>query len=115
MDIGAQLFADPSWQNGFKLLCDYRAASDFNPNVSELQNLVNQDRKLRPTFDKSLCAILVASDSIFDIARVWQMMSEDSIVKSCVFKELGQALKWLGIGAESYERMENHINTMRAI
>jgi hypothetical protein len=112
MDTGAKLFTEPSWQNGFKLRCDYRAASDFNPSVSELLNLVKQDRKLRFTFDKSQCAILVSSDSFFDIIRTWQMMSEDSIVTSYVFKELGQALKWLGISAEHFERMENRINTI---
>jgi hypothetical protein len=67
MDTGAKLFAEPSWQNGFKLRCDYRAASDFNPSVSEFQNLVKPDRNIRTTFDKSLCAVLASSDSVFDI------------------------------------------------
>jgi hypothetical protein len=112
MTAGAQLFTDSSWENGFKVLADYRGITEFNPSVKELENLVKQDSVLNPKFDKSHMAVVVPNEFLFNIMRVWEMMSLENIIHSRVFKDLSPALDWLGVSLEQFERIESRVNTM---
>jgi hypothetical protein len=110
---GAQIFSHPLWQNGFKILADYSEITHLNLSAQELQNLVSQDNRLSPRFNKSLFAIVAPNDFYFGLFRMWELLSMDNIISSKVLKDLGQALDWLDIKTEDYKRMKMQMETIK--
>ncbi len=97
MTEGARMFAENEWANGFNILCDYREITDFNLKTEDIEKIVDQDKNNELLFDKSKCAIVAGSDLIFGISRMWEILSEDNKIMTMIFRNIEDALKWLGI------------------
>lgn len=101
--IGRQLFTDPKWSNGFRLLIDYRNIQQFDVQSKDVVQLVHQDKEYESLFDMSKCAILAESNVVFGVSRMWKSLSGNVQINSNVFRKLDDALHWLEIPAATLE------------
>jgi hypothetical protein len=92
---GAQMFGEPAWQPGFRILCDYRRASHVLGDHEQIRQLVAQDRDNDARLRGTLCAVVAEKDHVFGLARMWEMLSEGSAFEACTFRVYAEALAWL--------------------
>jgi hypothetical protein len=98
---GVRIFTDREWVNGFNILCDYRETTAINLTPSDIRRIIKQDINNVPLFDKSKFAILADKDLIFGFSRMWEILSENNPIKTMVFRNISDSLRWLD--------MEDHI------
>ena len=103
---GERMFAEGEWRNGFSILCDYREITELNVTSEEVKRLVGQDKKNERLFDKSKCAVVATKDFIFGLSRMWEILSEDTSLTKMVFKDIADAIRWLGLDLDVSDWME---------
>ena len=98
---GAKVFAESEWTNGFNILIDYREISKFEVKAEGVHKIINQDKANKHLFDQSKCAIVADSDLVYGLSRMWEILSEDSKIPTMIFRNIEDALQWLGLDRDS--------------
>lgn len=106
MTEGARMFAEKEWQNGFDILCDYRGITEFSLSSNDVKNVVDQDKKNEPLFDNSKCAIVANRDLVFGFSRMWEILAEDTNLTKMVFRDIKDAMNWLGMDMNFLDSMQ---------
>ena len=97
---GARLFAENAWENGFRILCDYRKITEFNISNEDVRRIVDQDKQHEPLFDQSKCAVVAVDNLVFGLLRMWESLSYDNRLLKMIFRDMDEALEWLGVGLD---------------
>lgn len=100
---GARMFGEPEWENGTNILCDYSEITDFSIDTRDIEKVVRQDKKNDPIIGKCKCAVVAKDDYVFGFSRMWEILSMDTELTSMVFRNLKDALRWLGL--DRYENL----------
>lgn len=103
---GARMFAETEWQNGFNILCDYRAITEFDLSNEDIKMIADRDKVHEPIFDKSKCAVVATSDLIFGLSRMWEIISEDTSLTTMIFRDIRKAIDWLEIDMDFLATMK---------
>ncbi len=103
---GARMFAEPEWENGFNILCDYREISEFDLDREDVEEIVASDKRNEPLLDESRCAVVATDNLVFGISRMWEILSHDTRLTNMVFRDMDEAMAWLGL--ESDFPLSNH-------
>lgn len=89
-----RLLADDSrFRSGFNQLCDLRDVTEMRVGTSGIRQIVS----LNPFVAGSRRAVVVASDVAFGMARMYQILTDASPDELEVFRDLDEALRWLGV------------------
>lgn len=103
---GARMFAEKEWFNGFSVLCDYREIDVFDLETEDIDGIVNQDKINERLFDQSKCAIVSGSNVVFGISRMWEILSENNRIETMVYRDIEDALRWLGIDEHIFQSIK---------
>jgi hypothetical protein len=90
------LTADPRFEPSMRQLADFRAVTDLELDADTIRQLAS----LSPFGAGSQRALLVGSDVAYGMARMFQIMREDSPDELNVFRGFSSALDWLGLAHE---------------
>ena len=87
------LTADPRFARSFHQLADLRDVTDLQVTASTIREMV----RLNPFGAGARRAMVVTCDVAFGMARMYQILRDGSPDKLEIFREMDDALQWLGI------------------
>ena len=92
-----ELLEDPAYTPPMLKLVDYRKVKEYQFSNKEAEIFSKKKASMAKHFSQEKCAILVASDLGFGIARLHQAFIDEKNIKTEVFRNLEDAQKWLGV------------------
>jgi hypothetical protein len=87
------LIADPRFARNFHQLIDLRDVTNVQFTASTVEELV----RLNPFGAGARRAVVITSDVVFGMARMYQILSDESPDELQIFRKMDDALQWLGI------------------
>lgn len=96
-DIYSELIKHRDWQAGFDILCDYRSIEDFDVSSRDIDEIAEWQTSIDSMIGNGKCAVVASRDSVFGMSRMWEMISAKRSQHICVFREMDDAMSWLGI------------------
>ena len=96
-DIYSELIKHRDWQAGFDILCDYRSIEDFDVSSQDIDEITDWQSSIDSLIGNGKCAVVASKDSVFGMSRMWEMISSERSQDICVFREMDDAVSWLGI------------------
>ena len=87
------LTANPRFARGFRQLVDLRDVTDIQVTASTVREMV----RLNPFGASAQRAVVVTSDVVFGMARMYQILSDESPDELQIFRKMDDALQWLWI------------------
>jgi hypothetical protein len=103
------LKAEPGFEPSFAQVADLRGITEVLVGSAGLLSLARHN----PFGAGSRRAVIVATDVVFGMARMYGLMSDDTPDELRVFREEAEALEWLGITALSAQVRES-LSALRA-
>jgi len=91
------LSKDPRYKAPMKKLVDYRNITGKELKTRELNLYAQAKAELKDVFREEKCAIVAPRDLDFGLCRVHAALVEASGIETGVFRDLDQALSWLGV------------------
>jgi hypothetical protein len=98
------LSRDPRYRPPMNKLVDFRQCRDYALTREEAENFAGLNRDLGTVFSNEKCAIVAPGDLEYGMSRVHEMYTTGSGLEITVFRQLQDALDWLGIDAEALEK-----------
>ena len=95
VETDAKVLSDPSWENGFELLCDYRAMAIPIADLTGIEKLVEHDVEHAHLHDESRAAVVAPKDVVFELSRMWEALSKEGGLTGKVFRTMAEAVDWL--------------------
>jgi hypothetical protein len=97
-----QLYSDPQFQPGMKVLWDAR---DARPDVTadDVRWIVHFVARHREARGKGRSAVVTGRDVDYGMARIAQVHLEPLPIELAVFRELEEAERWLESGSDESE------------
>src|SRR3972149_3691406 len=92
-----RLVADPAFQPDMRQLSDVRGVTDLQVTPLGVRLMVAADEAHAPALGGHRLAIVVIEDLTFGMARMYQMLAEDTTRSVGVFREIAEAEAWLGL------------------
>lgn len=92
-----ELSRDPGYVPPMKKLVDYRKAQTMGPKKEEIDYFTGRMASYKEVFQGEKCAIVVNNELDFGISRVYSAKIEASGLETNVFRDIGKALRWLGV------------------
>jgi hypothetical protein len=93
------LSGDPRYRPPMNKLVDLRECRDYALSRQEAENFAGLNRELSTVFANEKCAIVAPGDLEYGMSRVHEMYTTGSGLDITVFRQLPEALNWLGIDA----------------
>jgi SpoIIAA-like len=85
-------------------LIDLRDTTDFQIDTEGMQAIVAQDRELFDKYRFQKLAFVTDADLVFGMARMYQSLTATTPVELQVFRDMGEALKWVDIDPTHLEQ-----------
>ena len=98
------LSRDPRYRPPMNKLVDFRECRDYALTREEAEKFAGLNRELSTVFSNEKCAIVAPGDLEYGMSRVHEMYTTGSGLEITVFRQLQDALDWLGIDAEALEK-----------
>jgi hypothetical protein len=92
-----RLAEDPEFKPEMKELSDVRAVERLEVTTEGVRRLVATDQEQAPQLSDYKLALVVSTDIVFGMARMYQTLTEESVENVRVFRELDEARAWLGL------------------
>jgi hypothetical protein len=96
------LAADPGFKPHFSQLCDMRDVTEIRADAAAIRELAS----LNPFGAGARRSLVVASDVVFGMARMYQILIDTSPDEFEVFRDLDQTLRWLGVTEAKAELLQ---------
>lgn len=93
------LTADPRFVRNFRQLADLRDVTDVQITPSCIKEMV----RLNPYGAGARRAVVVTNDVVFGMARMYQILSDESPDELQIFRKMDDALQWLWISEAKAE------------
>jgi len=90
------LAADPRFKPHFRQISDFRDVTDFHLTDQVIREMVY----LSPFGAGARRALVVGTDVAFGLARMFQILREQSPDEIAIFRDMDKALEWLGVSEE---------------
>jgi hypothetical protein len=87
------LTADPHFARDFRQLADLRDVTDVQVAASTIREMA----RLNPFGAGARRAVVVTKDVVFGMARMYQILSDESSDELQIFRKVDDALQWLWI------------------
>lgn len=99
--IAVQVLADPEFRLSFNEVWDFRDAVPEQVTFDGLFSLVQTALGWLGAHDpegppRAKCALVVASEQQFGLARMYQSLSENLRLETEIFRDPAEALRWVG-------------------
>jgi hypothetical protein len=94
------LSRDPRYRPPMNKVVDLRKCRDYALSRQEAENFAGLNRELSTAFADEKCAIVAPGDLEYGMSRVHEMYTTGSGLDITVFRQLQDALDWLGIDAD---------------
>lgn len=93
------LTADPRFARNFRQLADLRDVTDVQVTAPTIREMA----RLNPFGPGARRAVVVTSDVVFGMARMYQILADESSDELQIFRNVDDALRWLWIADAKVE------------
>ena len=84
------------WQAGFNMLCDYSNIEDLDVTTSDMDDITEWQSSIDALIGAGRCAVVARKDSVYGMSRMWEIISSERSQQICVFRQMNDAVTWLG-------------------
>ncbi|MBN2391651.1 MAG: hypothetical protein JXR84_13080 [Anaerolineae bacterium] len=92
-----QMLADERWMLGYNVLYDLRTCSLIDFSYDEIRFGVTKDSSFNDRVEGAKVAIVADRAVTYGFMRMWQILSEHRPLEIKVFREIAEALDFLGV------------------
>ena len=103
------LIADPRFARNFHQLLDLRDVTNVQFTASTVRELA----RLNPFGAGARRAVVVTNDVVFGMARMYQILADESPDELQIFRKMDDALQWLGIADAKAELLSASLKRRR--
>jgi hypothetical protein len=87
------LTRDPHFAPNFRQLADLRAVTDVQITAATIKEMV----RLNPFWTGARRALVITNDVLFGMARMYQILKDESPDELQIFRNMDDAIQWLGL------------------
>ena len=99
-----RLYADPNFPFDYLKIVDLRRSASRQRDAGCFRTLAGIVRKAyRGRPERSIVAILAPEDIVFGLSRMYGGVTDESVERVQVFREIGPATEWLGVRPDILE------------
>ena len=84
------------WTAGFNMLCDYNKIINFDVTSDDIYKIIEWQESIDAMIGDGRCAVIASRDLVYGMSRMWQTLSSGRSQKVCVFRQMNDAVIWLG-------------------
>ena len=95
-EIFIETVSHDDWQAGFNMLCDYRKIENFDVTSQDIEEIAEWQASMDALIGKGRCAVVASKDSVYGMSRMWEILSSTRSQQIYVFREISDAVSWLG-------------------
>jgi hypothetical protein len=95
-DIFLETVEHEDWQAGFNMLCDYSGIEDFDVTTKDIDEITEWQVSIDEMIGNGRCAVVACKDSVYGMNRMWEIISSERSQQICVFRQINDAVTWLG-------------------
>jgi len=95
-NIFIEAVKDKDWDAGFSMLCDYNEILDFDVTPDDIYKIIEWQESIDAMIGDGRCAVIASRDLVYGMNRLWQTLSSGRSQKVFVFRQINDALTWLG-------------------
>jgi hypothetical protein len=95
-DIFIETVEHPDWDAGFSMLCDYNEILNFDVTSNDIYNIIEWQESIDAMIGDGRCAVVADRDLVYGMTRMWQILSSNRSQQVCVFRQMNNAITWLG-------------------
>ena len=102
------LSQDPKYKAPMKKLVDHRQIKKLDLTMIEQEQFAEKKALFKKMFSGEKCAIVVPTDFVSALARVYAALNKESNIDTSVFRDFKEAMTWLGIELDDDELINEH-------
>lgn len=95
-DIFSEIVEHQDWDAGFSMLCDYNQILNFDITPNDIYYIIEWQESIDAIIGNGRCAVVAGRDFIFGMSRMWQTLSSGRSQQVFVFRQMNDAVTWLG-------------------
>jgi hypothetical protein len=95
-DIFLETVEHEDWQSGFNMLFDYSNIEDFDVSTKDIDDITEWQVSIDELIGDGRCAVIASKDSVCGMSRMWEILSSERSQQICVFRQMNDAITWLG-------------------
>lgn len=95
-DIFLEMVAHEEWQAGFNILFDYREIENFDISSKDIDDITEWQASIDALIGDGRCAVVASRDFVYGMSRMWEILSSERSQQICVFRQINDAVAWLG-------------------
>jgi hypothetical protein len=95
LSLKALLAADPRWRPGMRELSDVRGVERLDVTTAGVRQMAAWDAAADPAIGQYRLAIVASRDHVFGMARMYEMLTDQSVPGVSVFRDIDEAIRWL--------------------
>ena len=95
LQLKARLVADPRWKPGIRELSDVRSIDRLEVTTEGVQQMEWHDEDDAAALASYRLAIVVSQQGVYEMARIYQMLTEHTVPNVRVFRDMEEANRWL--------------------
>ena len=99
-DIFLEIVEHEDWQAGFNMLCDYSGIENFDVTTKDIDDITKWQTSIDALIGDGRCAVVACRDAVYDMSRMWEIISSECSQQICVFRQMNDAVTWLGYTVE---------------
>jgi len=84
------------WTADFNMLCDYNKILNFDVTPDDIYKIIEWQESIDAMIGDGRCAVIASRDLVYGMSRMWQTLSSGRSQKVCVFRQMNDAVFWLG-------------------
>ena len=90
----------PGFDPSYDELIDLRGATKLDVSFEDVEGIVSYEKSHEKYVGARKCAFVAPRAFNFGIARMYELMEDDSPMETKVFRDIGEARSWLGLAEE---------------
>jgi hypothetical protein len=96
IEIFIEAVKHQDWNAGFNMLCDFNKILNFDVTSDDIYKIIEWQESVDAMIGDGKCAFIAGSDLVYGMSRMWQTLSSGRSQKVGVFRQMNDAIIWLG-------------------
>lgn len=78
------------------MFCDYSNIENFDVSTKDIDDITEWQVSIDKLIGDGRCAVIASKDSVYGMSRMWEILSSERSHQICVFRQMNDAINWLG-------------------
>ena len=98
-----EVISSAGFQPGFNHLVDLREVTSFPATTADMHKRVELDLDIEKQLGKCKIALVTSNELVFGMSRMYEMLMDNAIPEVRSFRNINEAILWMGIEKELLE------------